>query len=277
MVQLARPTEVDFLILGAGWTSTFLIPLLISENISYAATSTTGREGTIKFVFHPKSDDNEPFTRLPRAKTVLITFPLKGNGQSKRLLDFYSKTHAAMVTNWIQLGSTGIFSAPHWNDHASDYDKQNARAIAEDELLAIGGSVLNLAGLYGGTREPKNWVIRVAKSKEEVKGKKALHLIHGEDVARAIVATHRKFYGGERWLLTDLHVYDWWDLIYVWAEEVEKNNPDQGLQYRKWVLECMEEEKVRALPREKESLGRILDSREFWKAVGTWPQKGRVT
>jgi hypothetical protein len=30
------------------------------------------------------------------------------------------------------------------------------RAIAEDELRDLGGCVLNLAGLYGGERDPKN-------------------------------------------------------------------------------------------------------------------------
>lgn len=276
MTLTTRPVEVDFLILGAGWTSTFLIPLLKRENISYAATTTTGRDGTIKFAFDPESDAEAPYHYLPRAQTALITFPLKGKGQSKRLLTLYRKTHAAMLTNWIQLGSTGIFTAPEWNDCNSDYDHENARAIAEDELLEMEGSVLNLAGLYGGTRQPKNWVTRVAKSKQEVKGKKALHLIHGEDVARAIVATHRKFFGGDRWLLTDLHVYDWWELIQEWGPEVEKKNPGGGFHYQEWVFECMMEENVRALPRCPDKLGRVLDSRDFWKAVGSRPLVGRV-
>jgi hypothetical protein len=274
---MSRPAEVDFLILGAGWTSTFLIPLLQRHRVNYAATSTTGRDDTVKFVFDPDSDDPEPYTKLPRASTILITFPLKGKGQSKHITELYRKTHAAMVTNWIQLGSTGIFKAPHWNDHTSDYDKENARAIAEDELIDMGGSVLNLAGLYGGIRDPKNWVTRVAKSKDEVKNKMALHLIHGEDVARAVLATHKKFVGGERWLLTDLHVYDWWDLIYNWAEEVQEKNKGHDLHYREWVLDCMDEADVKALPRETSSMGRVLDSRAFWKTMGIWPKRGRVT
>jgi hypothetical protein len=39
-------------------------------------------------------------------------------------------------------------------------------------MLELNGCVLNLAGLYGGERDPKNWVTRVAKTKDEVKGKK---------------------------------------------------------------------------------------------------------
>ena len=187
------------------------------------------------------------------------------------------------VNNWIQLGSTGIFAAPHWNDNNSPYDKENLRAIAEDELLALGGCVLNLAGLYGGERNPKNWVVRVAKTKAEVKGKKALHLIHGEDVGRAIVAVHQNFTKGKRWLVTDLRVYDWWDLIQDWGTEVKASVAEtlgesvaRDLRYPEWVGELMIEEKVKALPRSAEELGRVLDSRTFWEEMRIWPSKGRV-
>jgi len=273
--------EVDFLVLGAGWTSTFLLPLLRSSNITHAATTTTGREGTIPFTFDPDSDDRGPYTRLPRAKTVLITFPLKGRGPARTLTTLYSQTHAAMTTNWIQLGSTGVFMNDGWNDHDSECDGSNRRAAAEDELLELNGCVLNLAGLYDGTtRQPKNWVARVAKTKDQLRSKKALHLIHGEDVARAVLAVHRHF-STDRWLITDLHVYDWWDLVYDWGAELtakwEGENESQRPQYRKWVLELMDEENVRALPRGPESLGRVLDSRHFWKSMGIWPSQGRVT
>lgn len=276
---MLAPREVDFLVLGAGWTAGFLLPLLLKENISYAATTRDGRGGSIKFNFDPDSEAREPFSHLPRAHTVLITFPLKGRGPSRRMVDFYRQTHAAMVTNWILLGSTGIYTSEGWNDRNSEYDKTNARAVAEDELLELGGCVLCLAGLYGANRQPRNWLTRVAKTKEEVRGKKALHLIHGEDVARAVVGTHRKFYGGERWIVTDLFVYDWYSLFWELGDEVEdayRGLAAEGepLTYRKWVFECMHEDGVRALPRDRSDLGRVLDSRAFWKAIGMWPMKG---
>ena len=271
-----KPTKM-FLILGAGWTSTFLLPLLKSSSIPHAATTTTGRDSTIKFVFDPESTDTKPYEALPTASTILITFPLKGPGQSTLLTSQYAKTHPDAHPHWIQLGSTGIFTAPHWNSHTSPHDTSNARAVAEDELLALSGCVLNLAGLYGGSgnRDPKTWLVRVATSKEQVRGKKALHLVHGEDVARAIVAVYRNFAPG-RWLLTDLHVYDWWDLFMEWGDEVKEGKEGEELMYRKWVVECMDEEDVRALPRDTSSLGRVLDSRDFWSRMGIWPTMGRV-
>ncbi|KAH7061187.1 hypothetical protein B0J12DRAFT_542632, partial [Macrophomina phaseolina] len=266
------PKSVDLLILGAGWTSTFLIPQLGQAGISWAATTTTGHDGTIPFKFDPSSSDQEQYGKLPSAKTVLITFPLKETGQSRHLTSMYRKSHGD-ENKWIQLGSTGIFTDPHWNDSDSSYDTKNARAIAEDELReCVSGCVLNLSGLYGGARNPSDWVTRVAKTKEQVKAKNALHLVHGDDVANAIIAVHRKFTPGKRWLVTDLHVYDWWDLMHAWAPVAEEKarhtlgvEEAEKLEYRKWVAELMEEGNVRALPRGPETLGRVLDSRSFWK------------
>ncbi|KAF2085212.1 hypothetical protein K490DRAFT_75267 [Saccharata proteae CBS 121410] len=278
----ATPKSVDLLILGAGWTSNFLIPLLKTRGTTFAATTTSGRSNTIPFKFDPSSDDDSSYKLLPSAKTILITFPLTGPGQSKHLTSLYRSCHGD-ENNWIQLGSTGIFTGEHWNNSEAPYDKSNARAIAEDELRScVDGCVLNLAGLYGGTRQPRNWVTRVATTKKQVEAKNALHLVHGDDVARAIVAVHAHFTPGKRWLVTDMHVYDWWDLIHEWGDEVQEiaketmGEEADELEYRKWVAELMVEKGVRALPRGAESLGRVLDSRDFWSTVGAWPGKGRV-
>jgi len=276
-------SRVELLILGAGWTSTFLIPLLQSLKISYAATTTTGRDGTIKFKFDPDSDDLEPYKALPCASTILITFPLKGHGQSKRLVDRYLRTREtsvpeiAMSRKWIQLGSIGIFQNAGWNTHCSSYDELNYRAIAEDELLSLlntRSTVLNLAGLYDDdARNPKNWIPRVARSMSDVNAKGSLHLIHGVDVARAIVAAHENFdkVNGQRWLLTDLWVYDWWGLMVDWGGKLE-----DGTDIRHAVFECMRKVGTKALPRSPKALGRAVTSIEFWQAVGVWPSCGRV-
>ncbi|KAK4446551.1 hypothetical protein QBC34DRAFT_149094 [Podospora aff. communis PSN243] len=290
--------ELDLLILGAGWTATFLIPLLQKHALSFAATTTTGRpvagHPTIPFRFTP--DDPSAIAALPRARTVLVTFPLYGPGPSKILVEGYTSTHqsASAASNstfrFIQLGSTGIWQGKGgqtftlaeegpWVDRHSSYDGANPRAVAEDELLKLGGCVLNLAGLWGGQREPRNWVPRVAKTKEEVKGKKSLHLVHGMDVARGLLEVVRCDGGkweehgkGQRWMLTDGFVYDWWALMAGWAEGSDGEVSEQA----KWVGELMEEEKVKALPRSMEALGRCYDSREFWRVFGVVPVKARV-
>jgi hypothetical protein len=78
--------------------------------------------------------------------------------------------------------------------------------MAEDQLLELGGCVLDLAGLWGGERMVKHWVDRVASTKEMLRGKKSLHMIHGEDVARAIIAVHKswKHAQGQRFVSSNI-------------------------------------------------------------------------
>lgn len=308
----------DILILGAGWTATYLIPLLRRHNLTFAATTSDGRTvadaPTVKFRFDPSKSPAEQvqlFASLPQARYVLITFPLKGAEESRLLTQAYCITHGYQ-TRFIQLGSTGIWgkgdgdpAQKPWLDRTSPYDRADARAVAEDVLRTLGGCVLNLAGLWGGERNPRHWVDRVATTKAAVRGKGSLHMIHGEDVARVIVwLMYRSNEGdgwirvarGQRWMVTDGFVYDWWALFAGWAdtdtatlkktqeekEEKRAEGGDEGAvverygpsEQAKWVYELLEEEGVRALPRGEERLGRCYDTRELWKMLGIAPLKG---
>ena len=116
-------------------------------------------------------------------------------------------------------------------------------------------------------------------------------MIHGEDVARAILAVHGDWQSadGQRWLLTDTRVYDWWDLASAWGIEYATYKPGsveaaaeqvggdgkKGPQPR-WVRELMKEHNVRALPRQPEQLGKALDSTEFWDTFKLEPVMGRL-
>ncbi|KAL2207084.1 hypothetical protein CC79DRAFT_1271771 [Sarocladium strictum] len=292
------PSPVEFLILGAGWTSQYLIPELKRETIDFAATTTDGRDGTIPFKFDPESEDLAPFKPLPDAKTVLITFPLKGKGQSRLLTSNYLNSRSSgrhVKPHFIQFGATSIWTGPGWSDDQSPYNKEDPRATAEDELLNdsnVSATVLNLAGLYGGTRQPRDWLSRVIKSKDDLKKKGALHVIHGEDVARAVVAVHRNKgnASGKRYLICDMHVYDWWDLAQDWtllrlreSQEREMEGTDENEEIRqksqamlRWVHELMIEEGVKALPRDASAVGRALDGRRFWRDMGILPIRGRI-
>lgn len=109
----------------------------------------------------------------------------------------------------------------------------------------------------------------------------SLHMIHGLDVSRAIIAIHTNFPKavGQRWLLTDGRVYDWWDLASAWGErrpgdpDLESNvlNPQA-----RWVRELMRENDIGALPRNVELLSRALDSMEFWETFELSPLKPRL-
>lgn len=113
-------TAVDLLILGAGWTSTFLIPLCRTRTISYAATTRSGRDDTLPFDFDPADPNPDPaaFTALPDARSVLITFPIKTLGASTRLVRLFQQTHPHTRAAFIQLGSTGIWDVSVHPSHS---------------------------------------------------------------------------------------------------------------------------------------------------------------
>jgi hypothetical protein len=104
-------------------------------------------------------------------------------------------------------------------------------------------------------------------------------MIHGIDVSRAIIAVHSQFAlaSGQRWILNDGRVYDWWDLASAWGSGGEENRGSvpTGPQPA-WVRELMDEEGVRALPRNVGELGRALDSRDFWRTFGLSPARARL-
>ncbi|ORY60402.1 hypothetical protein BCR35DRAFT_347006 [Leucosporidium creatinivorum] len=319
-MTLATDSSCDLLILGAGWTFSFLFSHLAAEHpsLSYIATTRDGRNGTLKWAWDAEQEGNQQYEALPRAKTVLITFPIKGAGGSRRMVEGYQEVHGDV--RWIQLGSTGIFDGGptlaakaaeaieqqekdsvkpklKWMDRHSSYSLDNPRAIAEDELLSLrkDSFVLNLCGLWVG-RSTRSGQLdpRIAPSKAALGAKGSVHFIHGLDVARAIIAVHLspspsstvvsspppvtlemgrgKHLLGQRFLLTDLRVYDWWDLASAWAASDPSSVAAEAGQ---WVLELMEEHGVRALPRSPEEIGRAMDSREFWRTFGLLPAVGR--
>lgn len=280
--------QLDYLVLGAGWTATFLLPLLDSKNLSYVATSTTGQDDTIEWKYNPAQEDPSYFSVLPNARNVVIVFPLTDQGSSRRLTSSYIATHPRLEgkVRFMQLGSSGIYQIPDqplWIDRKSEYDREKPRAIAEDELLALGGCVLNLSGLWGGQRHPRNWLDRVGKTKDQVRDKTSLHLVHGEDVAIAIVAVFERWSesktAGQRWLVTDGFVYDWWSLFVRWSHPAtlpgqDDTTPSEPSQQSRGVFELMErDDRVKALPRSSEVLGRCYDSREFWRTFEVSPTR----
>ena len=257
-------TETQLLIIGQGFIGAYVHDLLTSKQIPTVSTSTTGRNGTIKFVFDPLASDASQFEALPNTYTILVTFPIK---QAQGVLNFirlYQQTHpGASQPKIVLLGSTSAWKEGIVDRH-SPCDATYDRLDAENVVLQHGGVVLNLAGLWGGKRQPMNWVERVAKSKEMLAAKTSLHLIHGYDVARVVLALLTEFTPGERWVLTDLHVYDWLELCLSWGVYLDTSGDIVASDQAKWVNEIITEKNIASLPRPQSQLGRIVSSTETW-------------
>jgi hypothetical protein len=104
-----------------------------------------------------------------------------------------------------------------------------------------------------------------------------MSLSTGIDVARAILAVHRSSEDiyGQRWIVTDQRVYDWYDLASKWgtAGEEGRGKPMEGPQAQ-WVTELMQEQNIKSLPRSAEQLGRALTSVDFWQTMRISPIMG---
>jgi hypothetical protein len=99
-------------------------------------------------------------------------------------------------------------SSSPWKNRHSPHTSA-PRAVAEDALLSHSNtSVLNLSGLWGHGRSPRRYIGALAPSKEKLAQLGSVHLVHGLDVARAILAMHVQWEKarGERWLLTNERV-----------------------------------------------------------------------
>jgi hypothetical protein len=82
-------------------------------------------------------------------------------------------------------------------------------------------------------------------------------------------------------MLTDSFVYDMWSLFVGLADPQDTGTSEGGIDREprdqaKWVFELMSEEKVWALPRSMEKLGRCYFGREFWDTYRLTPLKARV-
>ncbi|QRW01610.1 hypothetical protein RhiLY_00607 [Ceratobasidium sp. AG-Ba] len=263
------PAPVDVLILGAGWLWHFLQPLLDASGQSYAATTRNGdTPGTIRWSF--EEGDSE---RLPVASTVVVTFPVLEWDTLDRLVQ-------GRESRFVLLGSTRAWQTG--GNTSGVITRQTplpadppARSLVEEQFLAKYGDrgvVLNLAGLHGvppdaslahgAPRMVPNFLKRVAPTKDALRAKQSLHLVHGTDAALAIMRVHQEKPATGRWIVTDGMVRDWWAIgLELGSEEV-----------RRWVLELMQEGDVRVLPRGGGRLGRVLDGSEFWITFGGGPR-----
>lgn len=269
---------VDLLILGLGWQGSYIKNYWENQlGKRVASTTRDGRLQSIKWAFDPSLAQNIEFWKvLPVAKSVIITFPLPSEESGSLIINMYSalvkSASHATAPSFILLGSTrafhGVVGNP-WCNRKGPMNSADARIKAEDWFLRSGGVVLNLSGLWGGERQPKNWIAdKIAPTKDALAIKKSVHLIHGLDVARLTYAVTQDMTPGQRWLVTDLRVYDWWDLI------LNIDEGDGSETRRAWILELIAGSKSRSTPRNIDlEMERAIDSKETWLRFNMLPNQ----
>lgn len=153
--QQVISSTLPILILGLGWTGQFLVDLLDTLHIPFAATTRDGRNGTIQWVLPQESSCSSmdiDVALFPAASTILVTFPIIHASCMKLLIDAYESKHGP--TQWILLSSTRPFNGTPSDRHGPmDPSKdKSGRMAAETVILEHGGTVLHLSGLWGAQR-----------------------------------------------------------------------------------------------------------------------------
>ena len=146
-------TALPMLIVGLGWTGQYLAEHMTTVHMNYAATTRDGRNNTIAWSLPSDNcNQNMDVSSLPFAHTVLVTFPVMQPECMHALMDAYQLQHK-QTSQWILLSSTRPFDGTPANRHTPlDRSKDTGRMGAEDVIVERGGSVLHLAGLWGGQR-----------------------------------------------------------------------------------------------------------------------------
>ncbi|KAJ1916985.1 hypothetical protein H4219_003456 [Mycoemilia scoparia] len=220
---------IELLILGQGFIGKYVSEYCSQKGTSFESTTRDGRDNTVKWAL-PENDQKELCVdELPIATSILITFPVKDPVLLDHFVSEYTK-HCSVQDpqeqqqqqqqeiQWIYLGSTRGFTQIPSNHKTIPDKKADLQRLQSEEMLMTkhNGCVLNLAGLWGGQREPKNWAQRF-KTADSIRRRisnRTLHLVHGQDVAQAIV-DHLipSFTPNKRWLLSDGRVYDMLEVI----------------------------------------------------------------
>lgn len=145
----------SILILGSGFIGDYFSELLQSLQVPYAATTRDGRNNTIRWQLPSTKEEDLDISPLPLAKTVVITFPVKDPAIMKDFLEAYNNKYHENNIQWILLSSTRPFTSKDIvNNRFSPLDPiaDTGRLPSEEVILKYKGTVLHLAGLWGGQR-----------------------------------------------------------------------------------------------------------------------------
>lgn len=183
--------SLDLLALGSGWTWSFLGPAAGERGLKTACTTRDGRNGSVRFLFDPESDDTAPFEALPDAKTIVVIFPLYSAEAAQRLVHGYLSTRAA---------HPAMHHGAYSTEKIDDKDTPVPRAAPHIILLGStgiwnGGPTLQLGNVAGAekacspSKKRGPWVDRHAPVDDvpRAKGENALLAFNKGDKAETSV------------------------------------------------------------------------------------------
>lgn len=197
----------SLIILGAGYTASFLLPLAHQR---YAQVFATSRDPNRHLAYLPpeqrlRFDLTQPETwnHIPTETDLLWCFP----AMPVELVQQFSNAASLSTRRLVVLGSTSAYDVgsttdypPPWCDETSPIDLVKPRVQGEEYLrLHCGAVILRVAGIYGPNRNPIDWI----KTGRVRPSRKYVNLIHVEDLARVCLAALMQAPPGEIYNVAD--------------------------------------------------------------------------
>jgi len=204
-------------LLGYGFTGEAILPAFLKAGFQVTVTSRNPEKlpdlpesvQKIKFDLLNKAT----WTNLPDQSELIWLFPAEPIEAVNSFLQFAGQHH---IPCRIVLGTTSSFLAQTGQiDEKSELDFSRSRVQGEKLLFDNGAVWLQCSGLWGGDRQPVNWL-----NKGLIKnGNKTLNLIHRDDIAEIAVQVLKKELRSDMFCLSDGKPYLWKNLL----EEFKKS------------------------------------------------------
>ena len=203
----------NIVLLGCGFVGKFLIPVLESNGYKVFPTSRNpqsnlqGLSNSIKFDLM----DESTYINIPADSQIIFMFPAEPVEKLKIFYEYIKNTSTVKIV----LGTTSSYkdTSGILNEKYPLSD-QIKRVQGETFLIKNGAVVLQLSGIYGGSRHPFKWL-----NKGLIKNSnKTVNLVHVNDICKIILKFLESDLSSERFNLSDGQKY-WWKDIWQLAKD----------------------------------------------------------
>ena len=209
-------------ILGAGYTARFLLPLASHHYAHVLATSRVPEKHLSHIAPNRRIrfdlTQQDTWKNIPTETDLLWCFP----AVPLHLVQEFSATFDSPSRRLMVLGSTSAYDVgsskeypPPWIDESAPINLAKPRVQGEEFLrINCGAIVLRVAGIYGPGRNPVDWIRtgRVGASRKYV------NLIHVEDLAAICLTSLRQGAPGDVYNVSDGIPRTWEDICRITEE-----------------------------------------------------------
>ncbi|MGQ0694349.1 MAG: hypothetical protein ACT4OL_02085 [Nitrospiraceae bacterium] len=212
----------SLVILGAGYTARYLLPLASHRYAHVLATSRVPEKHLSHITPNRRIrfdlTQQDTWKNIPTETDLLWCFP----AVPLHLVQEFSATLDSPLRRLVVLGSTSAYDIgssreypPPWIDESAPINLTKPRVQGEEFLrINCGAMVLRVAGIYGPGRNPLDWIGsgRVGPSRKYV------NLIHVDDLAAICLASLRQGAPGDVYNVSDGTPRTWEDICRITKE-----------------------------------------------------------